>query len=40
MIEIKGLRLTLVKPRVAQPHRYAPVQFSTAAYFSKAEVSS
>jgi hypothetical protein len=40
MIGINQLRLMPAQPRVAQPYCYAPVQFSTAAYFSKAEVSS
>jgi hypothetical protein len=40
MIGIKQLHLPLAHPRVAQPHRYAPVQFSIVAYFSRAEESS
>jgi hypothetical protein len=40
MIKINRLRLKPAKPRVAQPHRYVPVQFLTATNCSKAEVSS
>jgi hypothetical protein len=40
MIEINQLRLTSAQSRIAQPYRYAPVQFPTASNWSKQEVCS
>jgi hypothetical protein len=40
MIGKKQLRLSAARPRVAQPHRYAPAQFPTAMNWSKQEMSS
>jgi len=38
MIEINQLRWMSAQSRVAQPHRYAPVQIPTATSCSKGEV--
>jgi hypothetical protein len=38
MIGIKQFRWSLALPRIAQPHRYAPVQFPTTTSCSKGEV--
>jgi hypothetical protein len=38
MIGIKCLRSTLVEPRVAQPHRYAPINLRTAPSLPALEV--
>jgi len=38
MIWINCLRLASTQPRVAQPHRYAPVQYPTVANCSKREM--
>ena len=40
MICINRLRLAPAQPRVAQAHRYVPVQFPTATNWSKQEVCS